>query len=78
MSCDNSYLSDVKILPLSAFSGIQRKFRIPPNLCSGKEKISGVLMSEPPKNEPSSTEPLTVPPSPGHITQLGTSEVPWE
>ena len=34
-------------------------------------------MSEPPKNA-SSAEPRTVPPSPGHITQLGTSEVPWE
>ena len=34
-------------------------------------------MSEPPKNA-SSAEPRTVPPSPGHITQLGTSDVPWE
>ncbi len=35
-------------------------------------------MSDPPKNVLSSAEPRTVPPSPGHITQLGTSEVPCE
>ena len=43
---------------------------------SGKKKISGVL-----KNNDSSLlglysdEPRTVPPSPGHNTQLGTSEL---
>ena len=43
---------------------------------SGKKKISGVL-----KNNDSSflglysVEPRTVPPSPGHKTQLGTSDV---
>lgn len=68
----------MKTLPLSGFSGIQRKLRIPPNLSSGKKKISGVSMSDPPKNVLSSAEPRTVPPSPGHITQLGTSEVPCE
>ena len=78
MSCDNSYLSDVKILPLSGFSGIHRKLRTPPNLSSGKKKISGVSISDPPKNVPSSAEPRTVPPSPGHITQLGTSDVPCD
>ncbi|MEC7358137.1 MAG: hypothetical protein VYC09_06825 [Verrucomicrobiota bacterium] len=35
-------------------------------------------MSEPLRNVPSSAEPRTVPPSPGHITQLGTSDVPCE
>ncbi|MEE2808443.1 MAG: hypothetical protein VYB73_03965 [Verrucomicrobiota bacterium] len=64
-------------MPWSGFSGTQRKLRIPPSLCSGKKKISGVSMRELPKNV-SFAEPRTVPPSPGHITQLGTSEVPCE
>ncbi|MBT7982472.1 MAG: hypothetical protein HN584_07875 [Akkermansiaceae bacterium] len=65
----------MKIFPSSGFSGIQRKLKIPPSLCSGKVKISG---NDPPKKVSPSAEPLTVPPSPGHITQLGTSDVPCE
>ncbi len=65
----------MKIFPSSGFSGTQRKLKIPPSLCSGKVKIFG---ADPPKKVPSSAEPLTVPPSPGHITQLGTSGVPCE
>ena len=78
MSWVISYRRVVKILPWSGFSGIHRKLRIPPNLSSGNKSISGVSNKEPPKIDPSSDEPLTVPPSPGHITQLGTSEVPCE
>ena len=48
-------------------------------LFAGKKNISGVLK----KNDSSllglySDEPRTVPPSPGHNTQLGTSDVTWE
>ena len=72
----NSYRRLEKIWPESFFSGIQRKFNEAPILFSGKKKISGVL-----KNNDSSLlglysdEPRTVPPSPGHNTQLGTSEL---
>ena len=37
--------------------------------------MSGVLRKASPKISASFDEPLTVPPSPGHITQLGTSDV---
>ena len=72
----NSYLIVLKICPESLFSGIHLKFRVTPNFSSGKKKISGVLKIESPKIGSTSAEPLTVPPSPGHNTQLGTSEKP--
>ena len=72
----NSYLKVLKICPESLFSGIHLKFRVTPNFSSGKKKISGVSKIESPKIGSTSAEPLTVPPSPGHNTQLGTSEKP--
>ena len=65
----------LNIFPESPFSGIQRKFNFPPILFSGNKNISGVLKRESPKMISSFDEPRTVPPSPGHITQLGTSDV---
>jgi hypothetical protein len=65
----------LNIFPASLFSGIQRKFNFPPILFSGIKKKSGVLNNESPKIMSSFDEPRTVPPSPGHITQLGTSDV---
>jgi hypothetical protein len=66
----------LNILPESLFSGIHRKLSFPPILFSGKRNMSGVLRKASPKISASFDEPLTVPPSPGHITQLGTSDVP--